>query len=111
MTVKLDQALSNAVYAYRTGYLAQAEILCRAVLTKRSNDPIALNLLGQLSRRLGMRDHAIDYFRRAVTADPNFKAASQTLTKVEAEGRTHGHGGTEHTDRFVLIKAWGYGCF
>ncbi len=110
-TAKLDQALANAESYYRAGYLAQAEIICRRVLAKRSDDPVALNLLGMLSRHLGMRDHAIHYFRDALRSDPNFKTAAKNLAKAQSEERPHGYGGTKHMDRFVLIKAWGYGFF
>ena len=65
-----SQANSRAAQLIAANRLAEAEALCRQVLTAAPNDSIALNLLSVIATRTGRLPQAIELIRGAVAANP-----------------------------------------
>ncbi len=54
----------------RTGYVAQAKAVCRAMLARRPDHPDALRLLGKLLTHTGKFGEAVPLLRRAIAMRP-----------------------------------------
>ena len=63
--------LSQAHALLRAGNIAQAQALCRAVLTRRPDAPDVERLLGQLLTQSGKFGEAVPLLRRAIAPSPN----------------------------------------
>ena len=66
----LDNQLRLAWTAHGEGRLADAERMCRAILTRRREQPDALLLLGLTVHKAGKTKQAVQFLRRAVAASP-----------------------------------------
>lgn len=66
----IQQLLEMAVRQRQAGNLPEAESLCRQILMKSPEHPDALHLSGLMSWQMGMREPAMDWLHRAITADP-----------------------------------------
>jgi len=70
MQVTIDQAMQLAVQYHQAGQLAQAEQICRQVLSHQPNHAEALHLLGTLGLQAGHLDEGIELIRRAIAINP-----------------------------------------
>ncbi len=61
------------------GRLAEAETLCREILTSDPNHAEALHLLGGIAAKNGDAASAIEFFNRALAAKPDFAKARTNL--------------------------------
>ncbi len=100
-----EQLLSDAAEYYRKGNIPQAELYCRYFIQKFGDHPNAYILLGMISLNINANDFAVDYFNRAIALNPNHETARKYLAQAK---RLPSHQPTGK-DRFLLIKAWGYG--
>ena len=99
----------------RKGNLPQAEILLRERLKSEPNNPKILNFLGWIAAAVNLPQFALHYFSEAVKWAPDWKMpqinrnrASDYLTK--SQGRpARDEPESKQTEKFLLIKAWGYG--
>jgi protein O-GlcNAc transferase len=66
----LDQAMQSAVRHQQSGRLAEAEKLCRLILSQYPKNGEALQLLGMLAAQTGHLDVAVQLVRQAVAAEP-----------------------------------------
>ena len=95
-----------------TGNLARAEILCREILDIQPDNPDALNILGVISLKIGMPDFADRFFRDAAESalsaslPVDHAALKKNLTSLTMQGSVPG---ISTQERFILIKAWGFG--
>lgn len=71
--------LSNAVHAYRSGRLKEAEQACREALASNPKDAAALNLLGVLAATAGKHSLATKLMSDSVAIAPNDAAFRRNL--------------------------------
>jgi predicted Zn-dependent protease len=76
---KLQELLNRAVEHHRAGRLAEAEALCRQVLTTAPKNLAAIRLSGDVAYKLGRTLEAIDLLNRALEIDPQSAAARMGL--------------------------------
>jgi len=104
--MKIEDALRHAAHQISRDNLALADFVCRSILSLMPGHAAALNLVGVIAARLGLRDEAIAYFAKSLAHDPAFGPAKDNLRKIQkmpiVSGRPTGR-------RYLLIKAWGYG--
>lgn len=102
----------------RKGNLAQAEIILRGYHEKDFGNPSVLNFLGWIASAVNLPQFALEYFGRAVERAPTWKLPQTNLKLVEkyfadTQGKSGiGKASPDHTkknEKFLLIKAWGYG--
>ncbi|MDP1683399.1 MAG: SEC-C metal-binding domain-containing protein [Burkholderiales bacterium] len=99
------------------GNLPQAEILLRDRLGRELNNPKALNFLGWIAAAINRPQFAQHYFSEAVKLAPDWKLPQINLDQVcksleGDQGRSPIVKSSKlenHTEKFLLIKAWGYG--
>lgn len=101
----IDDALKAARQHFKAKRLAPAEILCRRVLETRPRDPNALEILGRIAQRIGKRAHAAMWFDRARAARPGVVGRSNAVARQASTGSSG------KSEKFLLIKAWGFGFF
>ena len=70
MASPLETQLRQAWTAHGEGRLAEAERICRAILTRRREQADALLLLGLTVHKAGKTKQAVQFLRRAVAANP-----------------------------------------
>ena len=104
----MEPLLYNAVTARRLlaeGSPGAAETIARAALAQRPEDPESWRVLAAVAEAVGERFLAARYAAAAAAVDLGTAAPAAAL---EA-----GTGGlpARDPDRFLLIKAWGYGFF
>ncbi len=90
---------------YKKGNLPQAELYCREFIRAHGDHPDALTLLGMIALGVQAGEFATGFFEKALAQSPAHQAARQYLErakKMPVPGKSGG-------DRFILIKAWGYG--
>jgi hypothetical protein len=97
--------LRNAVTALSHGNLPLADFLAQDVLAAVLDDAGALNIIGIVAAQIGLRDRAIACFERALAAMPSFQAPRDNLERTKAIPAPL----EQHGERFLLIKAWGFG--
>ena len=68
---KLAQALNRAVSAYKTGKLADAESLCKQIISSNRDHFDALHNLAIVEAALGKNDLALTSYDRALALHPN----------------------------------------
>lgn len=105
-----DVAYRSAKEHFRAGRLVQAEYLCLDLLRLRSDDSRALELLGRIAQRIGKFSIASACFRAAAQSAPGNSSLSARLTQATAaqSKRSERRKGRD-AERYLLIKAWGYG--
>lgn len=116
-----SKAISSLLHK---GNLAQAEILLRLALEREPADAVALNFLGLIASAVNLPQFAINYFNEASRLAPDWQAPRVNLEQayerlrrseqikkskaeqtIDAPGAKHG----DKAEKFLLIKAWGYG--
>lgn len=108
---RIRAALNIAMRDYETGNLARAEILCRDVLDVRPNNADALTLLGLIAQDVNMPDFTRIYFNQAMALPTSSRLAefAALREKLAKNPPPDTYVTTVKRDRFILIKAWGYG--
>ena len=102
-----EQKLKFAAIALEAGNLAACEIVCRDVLDAAPENLAALNLIGIVAARIGAFDHAAACFAAALRADP---ANAEIRRNAELlRQSTRPRDAKSPGDRYLLIKAWGFG--
>jgi protein O-GlcNAc transferase len=104
----MEDELRNASGYLARGNLAAADICCRQVLGRASGHPAALNIAGIVAALLGLPNAAIVYFEQACAAENGLRHARDNLLRARRLAAAQVHG-EPHGERFLLIKAWGYG--
>ncbi len=66
-----EDAMQTAVERHRAGRLAEAEAICRQVLSREPNNVRALQLLGALAMQVGRPDVAASLYGRTIAIDPD----------------------------------------
>ncbi len=84
----LDENNSEALLllgyvAIKKGNYQQGEKVCKQMISKNDQDPLAYCMLGQCLQALGQNDEALDCYARALQIDPNDKLAGNLLLKVQ----------------------------
>jgi hypothetical protein len=105
-----DQLLQSALAHYSRGNLPQAEALGRYLVSMGEVLPDVYNLLGMVSMAVGLPQHAARYFQRSLKQQPSFKTAKKNFRlakKAIKQNKPLKSGRT--SERFLLIKAWGFG--
>lgn len=104
--VTLDDAFERA----RRGNLIFADIVSRMALDRAPNDLAGLNLLGFVAIQAGLIGPAFDIFQRAHAAWPQagLDATVARLEPMLGAWRAR-QAARRPEERFLLIKAWGYG--
>ncbi|HLG90516.1 MAG TPA: hypothetical protein VKZ79_25395 [Alphaproteobacteria bacterium] len=104
--VSLDDGFERA----QRGNLIYAEILARLTLQRDPSNLSALNLLGFVAVRAGLIGSAYEIFRRAQAAWPQagLEATVARLEPMLSAWRAR-RAKWRKEERFLLIKAWGYG--
>jgi tetratricopeptide (TPR) repeat protein len=74
--------LQRAYELLRAGRLTDAEVICRSVLDRMPNHPLALDIFGLIAQRQDLLPMALTLFQKAVAADPRQPAFRQHLAKV-----------------------------
>ena len=69
--------------------LDEALETCEDALARDWNDAIAHNLKGLILDRMGRMKEAIEAYREATFADPDFVEARENLREAQADGRSH----------------------
>src|SRR5262245_45687259 len=67
------------------GQVAEAEERCRAVLDQASEDPTALEMLGDLLRGRGQLEEAAELFQKAMAAAPNRPSPETKFAEITLE--------------------------
>lgn len=102
--------LTDAFERAQRGNLVYAEILARMVLDQAPTHLDALNLLGFVAVRAGLIGPALEIYKRAHEAWPQ-SGLDATAARIESmvPAWTARRRNWRVDDRFLLIKAWGYG--
>ncbi|MGB8078567.1 MAG: hypothetical protein WCF09_11900, partial [Gallionella sp.] len=99
---------TNISELLRKGNLAQAEIFLRIFLANEPNNPEALFALGKIAREINLPHFALHYFGEAIKFAPEWQLPKINRDRVSRElSEIRQQAG--QTERFLLIKAWGYG--
>jgi predicted TPR repeat methyltransferase len=86
--VSLDEAIAIAILFQKTGRLADAERVHRAILAVAPDHPAALHFAGVLAHQQGRNDEALALIGRSLEADPGQADWHSNLGIVlKAEGR------------------------
>jgi predicted O-linked N-acetylglucosamine transferase (SPINDLY family) len=84
-TLTIPQALEFAVQHYQAGQLAEAERVCRQILTVEPRHADALHVLGVILHRAGALDAALDSIRKAIAAAPSIALYRNSLGNLLRE--------------------------
>ncbi|MBN2375544.1 MAG: tetratricopeptide repeat protein [Sedimentisphaerales bacterium] len=84
----LDENNSEALLligyvAIKNGDYQQGKTVCKQMIDKNDQDPLAYCMLGQCLQALGQNDEALDCYARALKIDPNDKLAGKLLLTVQ----------------------------
>jgi hypothetical protein len=92
----------------RRGNLAMALLHVRDRLARSAQDAKALNMLGWIACAAGLWTHAARHFSSAIAANPRWSAPQRNLERIAH--RLHALPTPASAgERFLLIKAWGFG--
>jgi protein O-GlcNAc transferase len=103
----IEQNRAVALQCFNRGNLAAAEVISRNILDVTPADAEALHLLGIISARIGMLDHAEQYLSSVLSANPTNRAARDSLNALRAEHPLQQQRSSE--PKYLIIKSWGYG--
>ena len=111
-TEQRQNIMSLAAKEYRHNNFAQAELLCRYLLSNYGGHVDALNLLGMVAMKVKRADIAKRYFERALVMQPrssmlikNLTSANDLLRESEPASADQDNGRI----RYHVIKSWGCG--
>jgi hypothetical protein len=102
-----DKELALANQALIAGNLAASEVICRDILDAVPDNPVAQNLLGIISSKVGAIDHARRHFEAALAASPQSQVLRRNLERLSHAVSS----GPTGEPRYLLIKAWGCGLW
>ena len=88
------------------GFLTPAELICRYLLDRGHRSQLVSRTLGEIAMTLGLPAAAAGHFREAIDLGDG-RHARIRLLKAEESARHRPEPGAR--ERFLLIKAWGYG--
>ena len=105
---------TNISELLRKGNLAQAEIFLRIYLANEPNNPEVLFALGRIAREVNLPHFALHYFDEAIKCAPDWQLPKVNRDRVSKDlsesaivpSRSRQ---AKPAERFLLIKAWGYG--
>ncbi|HED12261.1 MAG TPA: hypothetical protein ENI62_01135 [Gammaproteobacteria bacterium] len=101
------QILETAFARFNQRNIPQAEALCRLVISKGEELPDAYSLLGLISLSIGLPGYAVHQFRKALELKPSLALAKKNLKIATKAARKKPR--PKRGNRFLLIKAWGFG--
>ncbi|MGC2048920.1 MAG: hypothetical protein WA635_09950, partial [Gallionella sp.] len=111
--------LKNSIaQLFQKGNVPKAEILLRAHLEKEPNDYEAFFFLGKIAEAMNLPQFALDYFNESLRLAPYWQLPKEARTVVikqltESQGQSEIDRPksrlVEQAEKFILIKAWGYG--
>jgi predicted O-linked N-acetylglucosamine transferase (SPINDLY family) len=107
-----DFTVGTAESDIQRGNLQKAEMQCRQQLEQVPGHVGALKLLGDIASRIGAHDFAVRYYTDVLRSMPEARAAASSVkqllndTQAKARSAAATPGGQ---DKYMLIKAWGYG--
>src|SRR5437763_11399943 len=78
-SMTLEQAFEMAMQHQQAGRPADAEALCRQILTYRPDHADALHMLGILGHRAGHAEAGVDLIKKAIASNPNVGAYHSNL--------------------------------
>ena len=78
-SMTLEQAFEMAVQHQQAGRPADAEALCRQILTYKPDHADALHMLGILGHRAGHAEAGVDLIKKAIASNPNVGAYHSNL--------------------------------
>ncbi len=81
---KPDDLLQNALRAFESRRLVDADMLCRQVLRHEPRNAAALNLSGQVALARGFFDEAVEHLSRCAALHPRNVATQYSLGEVYA---------------------------
>ena len=105
----LVRELQEAADCINTGNLVLGEIICRQILSRLPMCAQALAMLGIIAAQLNLRDQAIAYMQMALSCDPTLASVQRHLNQIQSMPVQRFDQWPGRGDRFLLIKAWGYG--
>jgi 2-polyprenyl-3-methyl-5-hydroxy-6-metoxy-1,4-benzoquinol methylase/Flp pilus assembly protein TadD len=79
---RVNKLLKRAAELHRSGDLANADAVCRKILSKHPGHVDVLNLRGIIAGQTGRIDAAVDYFRQALAGAPNHGAVMTNLAEA-----------------------------
>lgn len=82
MADRIDKLFKRATELLRSGDLANADAVCRKILSKHPGHADVLNLRGIIAGQAGRLDAAVDCFRRALAGAPNHAAIMTNLAEA-----------------------------
>jgi hypothetical protein len=96
----------------KTGNIIFAETLIRLNLDINPKSPQLLNLLGILLASINLPHLSIKYFEEALKEAPDWSKPNNNLIEIKnyLEGNSTKNL-AKPKERFILVKAWGYGFF
>ena len=80
--MNINKAIQSAYAYYQAGNLKQADLLCRKILKKESNNVEILNFVGVINFQNNNYDYAIRYFRKALKYNHDFVDAHYNLANA-----------------------------
>lgn len=107
-----DFSVGTAESDIQRGNLQMAEMLCRQQLEQTPGHRGALKLLGDIASRIGAHDFAARYYSDALAALPADQACLSSLNALVQGAKAKANQTAPQppqSDKFLLIKAWGYG--
>jgi len=119
-SIKNTSSLQTKILSLlQKGNIPFAEIYIRIVLSRKPNDPYALNFLGWISCALNLHEKAIFYFEKALEKNNKWELPYRNINKIKKYLKTKkdcNHDQIIKNDKtkgakYLLIKAWGYGFF
>jgi tetratricopeptide (TPR) repeat protein len=76
------RSLQQAYELMRSGRMTDAELICRAVLDRMPNHPLALDIFGLIAQRQDATGLALTLFQKAVSADAKQPGFRQHLASI-----------------------------
>jgi protein O-GlcNAc transferase len=108
-----DFSVGTAEADILRGNLQKAEMQCRQQLEQVPGHMGALKLLGDIASRIGAHDFAVRYYTDVLRTMPQAQAAASSvntlLSLAQAKAKAAASSGSATKDRYMLIKAWGFG--
>lgn len=80
-----QRAINLAVQHHSAGRLSEAEEICRQILEKTPDQPVALHLSGVIAMQLGNNESAVELIQKAVDLQPDMVAAHYNLAIALSE--------------------------
>jgi protein O-GlcNAc transferase len=105
----LNFTIENVSFFFEKGNLAQADAICRIILSKTPNDSMAFYYLGLIAEKLHSPYHSYRFFKMAFDNDTNNELAKNKITTYKTPPSIDYFVNKENKKKFLLIKAWGCG--